>query len=361
MIIDARTPTQGPDSIHVFIASTGEGAVTIDVRADGDERACPVETGSAIDCEGVGLRSIRIDGLTPATAYRVTVSQDNSSLGFRTCTLPKMKSAHRFRFGILSDPHCSIRDDVAPGGRLFPYTTILLETALQRLHEKGVDFVAIPGDLVNAGRDDEIAEAKRIIDASPVPCKVLVGNHESRPREFVEAFGLPTCGYHAFDHKGIHFICIYGRTSSDLLPDCEQNAWLRADLASHQGAPTILFSHYSFCDIPYVAREDEHHFVNIDELSTLLLSQPQVKAVFVGHKNIPSLQMTGHVASILCPQLVNYDNAYDVVDVHERGFMRRIYEIEQLDLLWLSRTMLDDAGVLYRFGEEEARNFVHEW
>ena len=358
MIIDARTPTQGPNSIHIFIASNGAGAVAADVQGEGDDSARPVETGSAINCEGVSLRSIRIDDLTPATAYRVNVRQDDSSFGFHTSTLPQMKSAPRFCFGILSDPHCSIRDDIGPGGRLFACTSILLESALQRLHEKGVDFVAIPGDLVDTGRDDEIAEAKRIIDASPVPCKVLVGNHESRPKEFLKAFDLPTCGYYSFDHKGIHFICIYGRTSSDLLPDCEQNAWLRADLACHQDAPTILFSHYSFCKIPYVVREDEHHFVNVEELSALLLSQSQVKAVFVGHKNIPSLQMTGHVANILCPQMINYDNAYDVVDVHESGFMRRIYEIEQLDLLWRSRMETD---IPYRFGKAEARNFVHEW
>jgi len=360
MIIDARSPTQGPHSIHIFIASSGDGPVEAEVQANGDGGARPVQTGGAIECEGASLRSIRIAGLAPATAYRVNVRQADSRCGFYTSTLPLMKSAYRFRFGIISDPHCSIRDDIGPGGRLFSYSTTLLETALQRMHDKGLDFVAILGDLVDKGSDDEIAEAKRIIDASPIPCKVLVGNHESRPKEFIKAFGLPECGYYSFDHKGMHFICIYGRTPRDLLPVREQSAWLRTDLARHQDSPTILFSHYCFCEMPDIAREDDHHFVNADEMSTLLLSQPQVKAVFAGHKNIPSLQRNGHVANILCPQLVNYDNAYDVVDVHESGFMRRIYEVERLDLLWRSRT-LAGANSQYRFGKAEARNFVHEW
>ena len=83
-----------------------------------------------------------------------------------------------------------------------------------------------------------------------------------------------------------------------------------------------------------------------------------MKAVFAGHKNIPSLRMDGHVAHVVCPQVVMYDTAYDVVDVHESGCMRRVFEIDELDLLWCSRELMIESNRTYRFGREEARNFV---
>jgi hypothetical protein len=361
MIVETRIPTRGPDAVVLFIASDGGAAVEAEVQQDGEDVARPLDVGPAVECAGTSLRSVLVDGLTPATTCRVSVWQGNSGNDLTTSTLPRIGSALRFRYGILSDPHCSLRDDIAPGGRMFSHSLQLLETSLQRLHHMGVDFVAIPGDLVNAGRDDEIEAAKRVIDASPVPCRALVGNHESRPEPFIEAFGLPTCGYYSFDHKGLHFICIRGRTSGDLLPDRDQHAWFRDDLTAHSATPTIIFSHYCLAEMPYIAREDDYHVANVAEMSSLLRAHPQVKAVFAGHKNLPSLRRDAHVAHVLCPQIVGYSAEFDVVDIHEDGLMRRIHQIAELDLLWLSRGMLDEARASYRFGEEEARNFVHEW
>jgi len=361
VIIDAKVPTRGPNDLTLFVASDGVDSVKAVIAQEDEQTPQPIPLDSVGRNSAVNLQSIHIDGLVPATNYRILIWQNDSKNELRTSTLRKIESAHLFRFGILSDPHCSVRDDIGRGGRLFRYSFQLLETSLHQLHRKNVEFVAIPGDLVNSCVDEEIREAKRIIEVSPVPCRVLVGNHESRSKEFIEAFGLPTCGYYSFNHKSIHFICIHTKTPDDLLPDRAQYRWLINELAEHQDTTTIIFSHYCLGDVPYIAREKDCHVTNVKEISALLRSHPQVKAVFAGHKNMPSLRMDGHVAHVVCPQVVVYDTAYDVVDVHESGCMRRVFEIDELDLLWCSRELTVESNRVYRFGREEARNFVLDW
>ena len=96
---------------------------------------------------------------------------------------------------------------------------------------------------------------------------------------------------------------------------------------------------------------------NFRELLTLLHKYKGIKAVFAGHKNVPSKVINNGIAHLLSPQLIQAPCSYDIVDLFEDGLIRTVYEIDEQDYVWQSRKVFG-KGWQERYGEEGSRNFT---
>jgi outer membrane protein assembly factor BamB len=122
------------------------------------------------------------------------------------------------------------------------------------------ELVVALGDLTNRGLDEEYERLLGAVAASPLPVVLLAGNHDhmagsheavmsarghsvntADPAAFERHVGVR---WFAFDHGGIHFAALDWHTWELGLDAEEQEAWLRADLASvPPSTPWVLLSH----------------------------------------------------------------------------------------------------------------------
>jgi hypothetical protein len=307
------------------------------------------------------LHSIEIDGLLPNTHYEVKAIEKEplyTSLKTQMTTLRNIESEHLLRFGILADPHIQFPCVTYGKNRLFEHALELVESAIKKMIRLGVEFIVMPGDITDRGTDEEIDIVKKMIDMTELPCYPICGNHEFQPAKFKEAFNIGK-GYYSFSKKGIHFIMLDIPESYSLKD--EQIKWIIHDLEKNRDYPTFLFSHLCLSPHPYLEKIDDHFINNHKEISVVLDKYPQIKMAFAGHKNIPSLTKTQGIIHATTPQVVMYNNAFDIVDVYEKGCSKSIHEIDELYLQQLSRERGDSKNDKFRFGLNSARNFAVQW
>jgi len=185
------------------------------------------------------------------------------------------------------------------------------------------DLVLMGGDQAFDGMYTEKAEYldqldlfKSISDRLQMPYYHCLGNHDtfglsSRRKTtvddpdigkglFKEKMGLDNT-YYSFNHKGWHFVVMdsmeqveteHGPSQTHRFGE-EHLEWLRKDLGSHYGMPTVIVTHVAaFCHIgQYNASPDllaMNHMVVSDTLAFRhIIERHNVKAVLQGHSHIP--------------------------------------------------------------------------
>jgi len=357
MPYDLKAPTIGFDFARFRCVAERPGKALLELT-DPTGRSIVTDSRQPVEFENEFLHAFAVERLAVATRYQaVAILDADRTAPLTVTTLRPPAGKPRFRFGILADPHGSTRPQ-PKGPRLLPHAFDLAAESLARMRRHGADFAVILGDATNKGTDEEIDRFRAVVDAAPLPCRIMAGNNDAQLDKFVRVFDLGR-GYYAFDHQGVHVVCLLTAWPDDLATLGEQFGWLRDDLATHAAMPTLIFSHYALFDPPSHRIEEDRVVSNADDVCRFLRTQPQVKAVFSGHKNIPALNRDGHVAHIVCPQVCHYDCAFDLVDVYPDALVHTLWEIDRPDLLRFSQKQLRpprDAD--YRYGPESARNFV---
>ncbi len=77
-------------------------------------------------------------------------------------------TTEEIRFGFLTDLH------IMPGGE----SSGQLSQIVEEINASGLQFVIVAGDISNQGSDEELLNAKRILDQLTVPYYIIPGNHE---------------------------------------------------------------------------------------------------------------------------------------------------------------------------------------
>lgn len=185
------------------------------------------------------------------------------------------------------------------------------------------DLVVMGGDLAFDGNYspkekfvEEIKLYKGISDELNCPYFHCFGNHDVlgwHPRRKVSEddpdFGKKCImnmlnwesSYYSFDHKGWHFVildCLKETKHPDkgtiYTPeiDEEQLEWLKADLGSANGMPTVAFIHIAaFCNIGQIEGNmerkamDNGMVINNNKALRLILERHNVKALIQGHSH----------------------------------------------------------------------------
>jgi len=157
-----------------------------------------------------------------------------------------------FRMTQISDPHLA---------RRFPNLTANFEHLCDYIDTTRPDLVLNTGDMAFDAptSPDDLAFARALHEALPVPCRYLPGNHdigdnptqttphpphsvnEKDRQAYIAAFGDDRW---RFDAAGWCFIGLNSLVmNSGLVSEAEQFDWLAAELASTRGKPAALFLH----------------------------------------------------------------------------------------------------------------------
>lgn len=196
------------------------------------------------------------------------------------------------KFLHITDPHL-----VTPGQPLHgldPYARLQACVADILEHHRDAAFCVITGDLAHKGELAAYAGMREVLQALPMPCYPLMGNHDFRA-PFREVFTDAPRDADGFvqtvlRHGDRHFILM------DTLSEgenggryCERReAWLAAQLEAARGAPVYLFMHHP----PFA--------IGIPCLDRMALLAPERMAALLGaHRNIVHL-FFGHVHRPVC-------------------------------------------------------------
>lgn len=312
--------------------------------------------------------------LSPGTFVKLKIAQEKGAppILLESSTLEALPGERKVRFGILADPHLNAERSLlqslfSAGRRLYSRANELCRTYLRHLADKGVDFIVLPGDIMDPGSRKNAGYALELFAECGVRCCPLIGNHEPysmRPEVFYKAFDLPDGGYYAFDQGGVRFIMLSTPDLRSLDHGSEQLSWLEQELNEHASEKDVfIFSHFSLILHPCVQgpRNDGlQQLNNWREVLDLLKQYPRVRAFMAGHKNVPSRVVQDGISQILCPQLIQAPCCYDMVDVYNKGFIRTVHEIEEQHYVWASRQACGEDWQ-ERFGSEEDRCFCVEY
>lgn len=356
MIIALYVPTRGTDFLIATCVCDAPEPVSLKLRLPDHTISLEPEL-PPIRENGRYFYRFAARGLPPETECLVVATQiSHPPVHFKTATLRRPDSARRVRFGILADPHCSSRQ--TEYGRQFEESFDLFRKYTGRLADLGAEFIVVPGDMTDEGSIDQLNICREIIQVSPVPVHVVAGNHERDPDLFHRVMEMDS-PFFALEKAGKRFLFLSTASPRDLLPGTRQKAWLESELGRAPERDVYIFSHYSLINHPSLVREKDLSIENTDEICALLDAAPQVRAVFSGHKNIPSRTRHRQVTHIVCPQLVQVPCGFDLVDIYDHGMVRHLFEIDEVHLDWRSRDAYSDAGeISYRYGSESDRNFT---
>jgi len=200
---------------------------------------------------------------TGGSALALGMGMTGCATGTKPASQPGGNNGLAFRFAFMPDQHLR-RDKGSPRGMARSLDS------LDRL-EPRPDFIVTGGDLIHNCRDLAIDEGVRMADLfqsiwndhTNLPTYHCIGNHDPlgwRNEDvssddplfawglYREKFGL-TRNYYSFDRHGWHFVVLQdfslterGKYVSEFTD--EQMQWLRRDLASAGGRPTLIFGHF---------------------------------------------------------------------------------------------------------------------
>lgn len=307
-------------------------------------------------------------GLKSKQVYTLKIYQEQKKgyeLRIKTLCVPESRKI--CRFGILTDLHIAGNYINRPdsGKRLYGKALELADKYITRLKEQGAEFILFPGDTLDPASKENINLFTKLKNKSGIPFYAVIGNHEGwadgDERIFNSLFCFCEKGFYAFSRGNARFLMLSTPDQSSLYPHTEQYSWLKGELDQYGHTMNIfLCLHFSFILHPCVRgykNDGMQQLYNSGELLALFQKYKGIKAVFAGHKNVPSKVMVNGIAHLLSPQLIQAPCSYDIVDLYETGLIRTVYEIDEQDYVWRSRQAFG-KGWQERYGEEESRNFT---
>jgi 3',5'-cyclic-AMP phosphodiesterase len=148
------------------------------------------------------------------------------------------------------------------------------------------EFCAISGDLAERGEIETYLALRNRLADFPVPCHLMLGNHDDRPNYTSVFGGADANGFiqHRLISDGRHFLFIdtlKGSPSSAGLYDAQRRAWLNQQLAAANGAPVWIFMHHP----PFFIHHPKMDLIPLEDGEGFgdLLNGHNVRHIFFGH------------------------------------------------------------------------------
>lgn len=283
-----------------------------------------------------------------------------------------------FRFFILSDPHLTHPPLQYDTYKLTSDSVTLFEETVQTIQKQGADFLLIPGDIFEARYHafSNLNLAHSLISKIDLPCRVLMGNHDTKHRSTLDAYeknDFIECfkGYgpeqgvaywrHDITAQNITFIGLdtsQSFTSFGSIGE-HQKVWLRNTLESipRERNVFIVMHHPAvvFNEMIWMHEEMKIYLLeNAEELRGIFQNYPQVKVVFSGHTHTDGYQCVQGIHYISCPSLVTWPNMYMECSVQGQSFQFRYRSINNKAKIEESyRNLQCDDTCLRNFGSVE--------
>jgi len=321
------------------------------------------------------------EGLEPGTDYNLEIIDPKGRFATefaRFATLSRPPGDLLFSFATVNDIHIGEKEyglimlpgipfALTPGFKLdidgSPFWKFTNEAAFAELAAQKPEFVIVKGDLNTEPDEESMLEAKRMLDALPMPYYVLRGNHDRKgkcPEDwFGKVFRADTV--QSFEHKGAGFILI-----DAIHPDSgytcfreEDLARLAAGLKRMKDIPVFIYLHNPPLKLI------ERSFVNrISKFLAILDTHPLIAGVFYGHSHAnkrQSRRLGGRaVPFVETAATMDYPGGYNIYDIYSGGYTQIcLRPFEARCLRWLEMTEKAYYGLATDalFGKIEDRNF----
>ena len=261
---------------------------------------------------------ITFEDLKPASEYTLTVKRDGKVLVERKIkTLPLSKGQLLARIGVIADPHVSLIPDVHYG-RMHSKSAATLGKACQALAAQKVDFIALPGDITDASKLNELKAVCQELKKTPqMKFYGIPGNHDRLHKEDFKKLWLKTFGDTARLEKHGNLQILLLDTGNGRLMDKPGN--IQAMEALDPALPVVVFSHYQLIPDTYMTDKDRA-IHDADKAQDMLKKLSGMKGVIlVGHKNVATTAQLGGLLQINMPQLTQFPAGCSYAEVYTDG------------------------------------------
>lgn len=362
-----------PRPVEVF--GTEPDAVQLVWRAEGTDRV-------RIDCDGRQVESeehpgsIRIGGLTPATAYEATVHHGGTTHRLPFRTQPDL-GPERFRFATVSDLHLGERRfgllrtirSRQFGAR---YAIECVLAALDEILEWGAERLVIKGDITDVGRPGDWDIVCELLEALPVPTTLTVGNHDTiGHRESLDALrqldelGIAHGPIQVLDEPGVRLVIADTTVPRRSFGRVNHITDSIVDAASHAPGPTVVLLHHHLSQpsIPYfwplgIPSGQSHELIErLDSAApgTFLTSGHT-------HRNRSYRRRSLQITEVGSPK--DFPGCWAGYSVHDAGIRQTVHRTARADVLeWTDHTRRAAFGAWgwWSPGRLGDRCVSHQW
>jgi 3',5'-cyclic-AMP phosphodiesterase len=365
VIHDAELFTVGPDEVVVTF------------RTD-DEREIETSVGELSVVTSGPYHSARLVGLSPETAYPVSVAGAEPSplLPAEITTLAQPSGRLLATIATVNDVHfgeteCGLLGTPEELGPVFasepgadPYPEVMNRGAIDAIERLDPDAVLVKGDLTDRGTEEEYAAFLAAYARLGVRMRHVRGNHDAMITETIAATGPFTV-----ELQGVTLAVLdtvrpgtdRGRISS------EQLEWLD-DVAASAGGSVLVFGHHHPWDPGSAARDDSYFGINPDDsesLCAVIARREAIAGYFAGHthrtrtRRFPAARNVP-IVEIACVK--DYPGAWAEYRVYEGGYVQLARRIDApTAMAWTEKTRGMFAGLYrdYALGDLADRCFAH--
>ena len=248
------------------------------------------------------------------------------------------------RFAVVSDLHIALPHTVWDSPNRFHLVEVSIpafEQILDHLEQVGIDFLLLPGDLVQHGERDNHEWLVRRLKQLPYPVYVVPGNHDVIRRqgcdrtisldEFVhlyQDFGYSEPGQPYYRHTIGDGLQLIGLNSNGFEPngepfytgwlDPDQLAWLDQQLDQQTDQLTLVMLHHNAIEhLPRQASSRMGQRYLVKNAADLIqrLQTAKVPLMLTGHLHVQDIAQADQLYEITTGSLVSYPHPYRICEI----------------------------------------------
>jgi manganese-dependent ADP-ribose/CDP-alcohol diphosphatase len=230
-----------------------------------------------------------------------------------------------FSFGIMAD--IQYADKETRGKRFYRGSHKNLESTVQILNEKKLDFIVQLGDIIDgndslAQTQTELKQILEIFNQFKYPRYHIVGNHcltagdeflknQLGLKQFYYDFTFPTA-------QGWRFIVLDGNDAGYGILGENQLEWLelKLDSSRRNGERVIIFNHYAL----YKTAAEKHRMKISEPIAEIINDSGCVAAYFAGHDHSGGYSFTNGVHHLTLKGMVEapVENSFAIMEVYPK-------------------------------------------
>ncbi|MBT9314374.1 metallophosphoesterase family protein [Leptothoe spongobia] len=269
------------------------------------------------------------------------------------------------RFAVVSDLHIALPHTVWDSPSRFHLVEVSIpafEQILDHLEQVGIDFLLLPGDLVQHGERENHQWLVRRLEQLPFPVYVVPGNHDVVRSggcdltisldEFVhlyQAFGYTDPGQPYYHHKLLDGLHLIGLNSNGFEAngdpfysgwlDPAQLNWLDQQLDQLADQPTdqptdqssgpltlVMLHHNALEHLPRQSRSrmGQRYMVQNASDLTQRLQTAGVPLMLTGHLHVQDVAQADQLYEVTTGSLVSYPHPYRICELTKTGNAHRL-------------------------------------
>lgn len=271
--------------------------------------------------------------------------------------LSRPTSGRSVQFAIVADAHLST--DATGTWKRYQGTIRGFETAIEDIHNRGVDAVFFAGDQTKDGTEAEFQRFNELAERIEVPWIAIPGNHDV-PKDFDDHYSpsidefcdtyTPGSFPFVFSVGDLDLIGINSATTVDgRLSDTWQGAistdqleWLRDRLSEFE-TPIVVLHHNLAPLAEHVDAYPWNRFQIANPEPLLdVLEDADAPLVVSGHQHLPATTAHRGVRELIAPATCSFPQGYLLIEVSQQGTVVRFVPIadrgETEKAYWSART-----------------------